>query len=130
MSNDYSFYTSLHAYTNDNKYKHHKHNSILNYVPQNTDKIQETEESSIDNEAHETEGLANPTTDPVSYKLFLETIKQNYANCGLNLQIALEKFAERYNAAKAKLIPVLMIFLYDINWNVDLLACVKSSTKI
>ncbi|CAG8739941.1 1658_t:CDS:1, partial [Gigaspora rosea] len=46
------------------------------------------------------------------------------------LQIALEKFAERYNAAKAKSIPALISFLYDINRNVDPLTRVKSGSKI
>ncbi|CAG8829642.1 495_t:CDS:2, partial [Gigaspora rosea] len=54
---------------------------MSNYISQDTDKIQETEKSSADNEAHETERPANPTIDPASFKLFLETIKQDYENC-------------------------------------------------
>ncbi|CAG8452444.1 11865_t:CDS:2 [Gigaspora rosea] len=43
---------------------------------------------------------------------------------------ALEKFAKRYNAAKAKSVPALVLFLYDINRNIDPLARVKSGAKI
>ncbi|CAG8792955.1 21362_t:CDS:2, partial [Gigaspora rosea] len=46
------------------------------------------------------------------FKTFLKTIKNDYENCGPKLQAALEKLAERYNAAKAKSIPVLTSFLY------------------
>ncbi|RIB12353.1 hypothetical protein C2G38_2041902 [Gigaspora rosea] len=62
------------------------------------------------------------------FKTFLKTIKNDYENCGPKLQAALEKLAKRYNAAKAKSIPVLTSFLYSINCNKDPL--VQSSTKI
>ncbi|CAG8755898.1 9348_t:CDS:2, partial [Dentiscutata heterogama] len=78
MSNDYSFYASLHAYANDNQSKPYKYNSMLNYISQDTNK---PEESNTNNESHEAEGLVNPTTDLASFKLFLETIKQDYENC-------------------------------------------------
>ncbi|CAG8739935.1 1657_t:CDS:1, partial [Gigaspora rosea] len=55
MSNDYSFYASLHAHTNDNQLKHHL---MLNYVPQDINKIQVTEESSI-NETQNAEESSN-----------------------------------------------------------------------
>ncbi|CAG8650128.1 18004_t:CDS:2, partial [Racocetra persica] len=93
-----------------------------NNVPQSNDKTQETERPDV-----------NPTDlEPNSafFELFLETIKRNYKNCGPNLQTALEKFAERYNAAKAKSVPALVSFLYDINRDIDPFARVKSGTKI
>ncbi|CAG8798524.1 8699_t:CDS:1, partial [Dentiscutata erythropus] len=59
ISNDYSFYASLHVYANDNQSKPYKYNSMLNYISQDTD---ETEESNANNESHEAERLVNPTT--------------------------------------------------------------------
>ncbi|CAG8778538.1 12212_t:CDS:1, partial [Dentiscutata heterogama] len=59
MSNDYSFYALLHAYANNNQSKPYKYNSMLNYISQNTDEI---EESNANNVSHEAEGLVNPTT--------------------------------------------------------------------
>ncbi|CAG8735113.1 12768_t:CDS:2, partial [Gigaspora rosea] len=124
--NDYSFYALLHTHANDNQLKHHL---MLNHVPQDINKIQVTEEPSI-NETQNAEEPSNLTTDCASFELFLETIKHDYKNCGPMLQIALEKFAKRYNAAKAKSIPALTSFLYDINRNVDPLTHVKSGSKI
>ncbi|CAG8780547.1 14020_t:CDS:2 [Gigaspora margarita] len=97
-------------------------NLILNYVPQDIDKTQKTKEPNNNNKTLKTEEYADLTIDPTFFKLFLETIKHDYENCGLNLQIALEKFAKQYNTAKDKSIPALKSFLYNINYNVNPLA--------
>ncbi|CAG8849520.1 8004_t:CDS:2, partial [Racocetra persica] len=39
------------------------------------------------------------------FDTFLKTMKDDYEHCGPQLRAALEKLAERYNAAKAKSIP-------------------------
>ncbi|CAG8821297.1 24481_t:CDS:1, partial [Dentiscutata erythropus] len=54
----------------------------------------------------------------------------DYKNSSSQLQASLEKLAEQYNAAKAKSIPVLTSFLYNIKPNNDLLTHVKSGAKI
>ncbi|CAG8797107.1 20458_t:CDS:2 [Gigaspora margarita] len=64
------------------------------------------------------------------FEKFLRTIKDDYENCGPQLQAALEKLAEKYNAAKTKSIPALMSFFYSINRKKDLLVQVKSGAKI
>ncbi|CAG8545213.1 34975_t:CDS:2, partial [Racocetra persica] len=64
------------------------------------------------------------------FDTFLKTIKDDYEHCRPQLRAALEKLAERYNAAKAKFILVLTSFLYNVNRNSDLLGRVKSGAKI
>ncbi|RIB25668.1 hypothetical protein C2G38_2165391 [Gigaspora rosea] len=71
---------------------------------------------------------ANAATD--FFDTFLKTMKNDYEHCGPQLRAALEKLAKRYNAAKAKSIPVLIFFLYNMNHNSDPLGRVKSSAKI
>ncbi|CAG8838806.1 16487_t:CDS:2, partial [Gigaspora margarita] len=46
---------------------------------------------------------------------FLKTVKDDYKNCGPQFQTAIKKLAEHYNAAKAKSIPALILFLYNID---------------
>ncbi|CAG8747706.1 6648_t:CDS:2, partial [Racocetra persica] len=121
LSNDHSFYTSLHACTN-NKPEDLRYKIQLNNVPQESNKIQKTEILDI-----------NSTTlehNSASFNSFLEIIKHDYENCSPNLQTAFNKFAERYNVAKAKSVLALTLFLYDINHNVNPLARVKSGAKI
>ncbi|CAG8833492.1 33323_t:CDS:2, partial [Gigaspora margarita] len=55
---------------------------------------------------------------------------EDYEKHGPQLQAAIEKFAERYNAAKAKSIPALTSFLYNMNCGTDPLVHVKSGAKI
>lgn len=50
---------------------------------------------------------------------FLEAIKEDYQNCGPQFRTALNKFVERYFAAKSISIPRLSSFLYSIDRNVD-----------
>lgn len=50
---------------------------------------------------------------------FLEEIKEDYIKGGTQLYIALDKFADRYKAAKLKSIPRLVSFLYDLNHSLD-----------
>ncbi|CAG8580824.1 21823_t:CDS:2, partial [Gigaspora rosea] len=42
-------------------------------------------------------------------------VKDDYDSCGPQLRAALEKMAGRYNAAKAKSIPALTSFFYNMN---------------
>ena len=57
--------------------------------------------------------------DTSKFTLFLEEIKEDYLNSGLQLRTALNKFVERYQAAKSVSIPRLTSFLYDICSHVD-----------
>ena len=57
--------------------------------------------------------------DPTILISFLEAIKEDYQNCGLQFRTALNKFVERYFAAKSISIPRLSSFLYSIDRNVD-----------
>ncbi|CAG8774328.1 10284_t:CDS:1, partial [Funneliformis caledonium] len=50
---------------------------------------------------------------------FLEEVKLDYQNSSQTLRIALDKFKDRYNAAKALSVPRLSSFLYDLNCNLD-----------
>jgi hypothetical protein len=54
----------------------------------------------------------------------------DYQNAGQTLRVALDKFKERYNAAKAISIPRLSSYLYDLNRNIDPMARVKSGAQI
>ncbi|CAG8778151.1 29157_t:CDS:2, partial [Racocetra persica] len=104
LSNDHSFYASLHACTN-NKPEDLRYKMQLNNVSQESNKIWETEILDV-----------NSTTlehNSASFNSFLEIIKHDYENC-----------------TKAKSVPALTSFLYDINRNVDPLARVKSGAKI
>src|ERR1044072_5951612 len=56
---------------------------------------------------------------------FLEEIKKDYQNGGAQLHIALNKFEERYKAARLKSIPRLVSFLYDLNSHLDLTVNIK-----
>ena len=62
--------------------------------------------------------------------LFLEDIKEDYQNGNMQLCTALNKFAERYKAAKLKSIPRLVSFLYDLNRDLDPTTRVKSGSMI
>ncbi|CAG8715344.1 9796_t:CDS:1, partial [Gigaspora rosea] len=64
------------------------------------------------------------------FESFLETLRKDYKTCGPQLQAALEKLAEQYNAARAKSIPVLTFFLYNVKFGSDPLGHVKSGAKI
>ncbi|CAG8454976.1 7145_t:CDS:10 [Dentiscutata heterogama] len=70
------------------------------------------------------------TNEMLFFDTFLKTMKDDYEYCGPQLQAALEKLAERYNAAKTKSIPALKSFLYNVNHNSDPLVHVKSGAKI
>ena len=60
----------------------------------------------------------------------MEEIKEDYQNGNMQLCTALDKFAERYKAAKLKSIPWLASFFYDLNRNLDLTTRVKSGPII
>lgn len=99
-------------------------NNALDSIPQEINEIQESQEHDDVDEVIATEH------NSALFNSFLETIKHDYENCGPQLRTALEKFANRYNAAKARSIPVLTTFLYDINHNTDPLVRIKSGAKI
>jgi hypothetical protein len=60
---------------------------------------------------------------------FLEAIKEDYQNCGLQFCTALNKFVERYFTAKSISILWLSSFLYSIDHNVDVIH-IKSGAMI
>ena len=62
--------------------------------------------------------------------MFLEKVKADYQNASFQLHIVLDKFAEWYHSAKSKSFSCLVSFLYDLNYDLDLTACVKSGSKI
>ena len=68
--------------------------------------------------------------DTSKFTLFLEEIKEDYLNSGLQLRTALNKFVECYEAAKSASIPHLISFLYDICSNVDPTVRIKSGPMI
>jgi hypothetical protein len=75
--------------------------------------------------------LSENIEDNISmFTLFLEGIKDDYENGGIQLRSALNKFAERYKAAKLKSIPRLASFLYDINRNLDPTVNIRSGSMI
>lgn len=61
--------------------------------------------------------------------LFLEEIKDDYQNSGSQFRTALNKFAERYQAAKSTSIPRLTSFLYNMN-HADPTARIRSGSMI
>jgi len=65
-----------------------------------------------------------------AFTLFLEGIKDDYKNGGMQLQSALNKFAEHYIAAKLKSIPRLASFLYNIDHNLDPTVNIRSGSMI
>jgi hypothetical protein len=72
----------------------------------------------------------NEETDISVFTSFLEEVKLDYQNASQTLRTSLNKFKDRYNAAKSKSIPRLSSFLYDINRNFDPTACLKSGPMI
>jgi len=60
----------------------------------------------------------------------LEEVKLDYQNSSQTLRIALDKFKDRYNAAKALSVPRLSSFLYDLNRDLDPMARIKSGANI
>ena len=61
---------------------------------------------------------------------FLEEIRLDFQNGGIQLHTALSKFQERYRAAKLKSIPRLVSFLYDLNNHLDPTVNIKSGSMI
>jgi len=76
------------------------------------------------------ENEGNEETDDSIFSTFLERIKDDYHNGGPQIRTALDKFAERYDAAKSKSTPRLCSFLYDLNRNFDPTARVNSGSMI
>ena len=68
--------------------------------------------------------------DISEFTSFLEEVKSDYQNAGQTLRIVLDKFKDRYNAAKSKSIPRLSSFLYDLNCNLDPTTRIKSGSMI
>ncbi|GET02902.1 transposable element Tc1 transposase [Rhizophagus clarus] len=70
-------------------------------------------------ENREPEKETNEINDNSAIDIILEEIRVDYENGGPHLRTALDKFAERYTAAKSKSIPKLCSFLYDLNRDLD-----------
>ncbi|CAB4444906.1 unnamed protein product [Rhizophagus irregularis] len=69
-------------------------------------------------------------TDLFEFTSFLEEVRSDYQNSGQTLRTALNKFKDRYNAAKSKSIPRLSSYLYDLNRNIDPMVAIKSGAHI
>ena len=61
---------------------------------------------------------------------FLDDIKEDYQNGGVQLRIALSKFKERYKAAKLKSTPRLASYLYDLHRDLDPTINIRSGSMI
>lgn len=61
---------------------------------------------------------------------FLEEVRRDYQDDGAQLRTALDKFRERYEAAKLKSISRLTSFLYDLNRNLDPMVNLRSGPMI
>src|SRR5437763_16852704 len=61
---------------------------------------------------------------------FLENITADYQNGGTQLRTALNKFEERYMAAKSKSISRLVFLLYDLNSHLDSQVNIRGSSMI
>ncbi|PKY50712.1 hypothetical protein RhiirA4_467321 [Rhizophagus irregularis] len=61
---------------------------------------------------------------------FLEEVRRDYRNGGAQLRTALDKFMERYEAAKLKSIPRLTSFIYDLNHDLDSMVNLRSGSMI
>ncbi|CAG8856032.1 10825_t:CDS:1, partial [Gigaspora margarita] len=68
--------------------------------------------------------------DGLSFKNFLQEIEDDYMNCGPQLRMAFDKFAEQYKAAKSQSIGRVTTFLYDHKYNLDPSARIKSGAMI
>ena len=61
---------------------------------------------------------------------FLEDIKEDYQNGGVQLRIALSKFEEHYKAAKLKSTSQLASYLYDLYRDLDPTINIRSGSMI
>ncbi|CAB5385354.1 unnamed protein product [Rhizophagus irregularis] len=112
---DSSFYASLHA----------------EFIPQDREGLQmETTTPNSNLTIEYSESNKNVEDDITTFINFLEEIKEDYSNGCAQLHTALNKFAERYKAAKLKSIPRLVSFLYDINRELDPAVNIRSGSMI
>ncbi|CAG8733392.1 6269_t:CDS:2 [Dentiscutata erythropus] len=81
-----------------------------------------------ENNSEKIENLKHEVND--SFIDFLQGVKEDYEKQNPQLCTALNKFAERYEAAKSQSIPRLASFLYDLNHNLDPSARTKGGKKI
>ena len=72
----------------------------------------------------------NEEIDISAFTSFLEEVKSDYQNAGQTLRTSLNKFKDRYIAAKSKSIPRLSSYLYDLDRNFDPAARLKSGPMI
>ncbi len=61
---------------------------------------------------------------------FLKEIKKDYQNCDFQLYTALNKFAKCYNMIELASIFQLSSFFYDLNYDLDSIAYIKSGAYI
>ncbi|GES92231.1 hypothetical protein GLOIN_2v1883854 [Rhizophagus clarus] len=116
VAKDRSFYASLHAKPAPQS-QEIIHSEMA--VPNNT-LILEIKELSEENKE----------VDILEFSSFLEEMKLDDQNAGQILRTSLDKFKDRYNAAKSKSIPRLSSFLYDLNRNIDPMARINSGAHI
>ncbi|CAG8796711.1 20025_t:CDS:2, partial [Dentiscutata erythropus] len=83
------------------------------YIARVINEVQESEESNmnqiiameIENLESDVDQINTIERNTAFIESFLKIVKYDYENCGPQFQTAIEKLAERYNAAKAKSIP-------------------------
>ncbi|CAG8563303.1 887_t:CDS:2 [Cetraspora pellucida] len=92
-------------------------NAFITELNKSNDSINEKEESSEE-------------INYSNFSSFLEEVRLDYQNTNQTLRTSLDKFKDRYNAAKSKSVSQLSSFLYDLNHNVDLMVRVNNGVHI
>ncbi|CAB5184998.1 unnamed protein product [Rhizophagus irregularis] len=118
VAKDNSFYASLHAVTTpqdlQTKVGTSNNNTTIEYGVLSCKESNENVE----------------IVDISAFTDFLEEVRRDYRDGGAQLRTALDKFAERYKAAKLKSIPRLTSFLYDLNRDLDPMVNLRSGSMI
>lgn len=76
------------------------------------------------------EANENIEADISVFTNFLENIREDYQNSGTQLRTTLNKFEERYMAAKSKSISQLVSLLYDLNSHLDSKVNIRGGSMI
>ncbi|EXX67346.1 uncharacterized protein OCT59_026889 [Rhizophagus irregularis] len=118
IAKDSSFYASLHA----------------EFTSQSLQTESETSNSNTTIEygvlSHKETSENIQIVDISAFTDFLEEVRRDYQDGGAQLRTALDKFSERYKAAKLKSISQLTSFLYDLNRDLDLMVNLRSGSMI
>ncbi|RIB16930.1 hypothetical protein C2G38_2188699 [Gigaspora rosea] len=119
---DKSFYASLHA----KPILQNQEVLYINDKAKMSNNLLETKEpEELDKENKKIEEI-----DSSNFNSFLEEVRLDYQLADQPLRSALDKFKDRYNAAKSRSISRLSSFLYDLNSNLDPTARIKSGPQI